>query len=124
MTINDQQIDSIIDRVVGQLASVDKPNMVRSVPRPVAQSNNDESDLSMRGCFFDIESAIAAAKQAFAEYQLVRVEDRKKIIDMIRIVCSENLSKIAKLAWEETGLGRYEDKIKKNELAIPKTPMV
>ncbi|OGT21252.1 MAG: aldehyde dehydrogenase EutE [Gammaproteobacteria bacterium RIFCSPHIGHO2_02_FULL_42_13] len=124
MTINDQQIDSIIDRVVGQLASVDKPNMVRSVPRPVAQSNNDESDLSMRGCFFDIESAIAAAKQAFAEYQLVRVEDRKKIIDMIRIVCSENLSKIAKLAWEETGLGRYEDKIKKNELAIRKTPGV
>ena len=119
MTINDQQIDSIIDRVVSQLTlvdqpDVDQPDIARPVPpRPLAQNNHDESDLSMRGCFFDIESAIAAAKQAFAEYQLVRVADRKKIIDTIRVVCLENLSKIAKLAWEETGLGRVEDKIKK-----------
>lgn len=57
MTINDQQIDSIIDRVVSQLTlvdqpDVDQPDIARPVPpRPLAQNNHDESDLSMRGCF-------------------------------------------------------------------------
>lgn len=74
------------------------------------------------GCFPTIEEAIAAAEQAFYEYKAISIEQRKKIIANIREICLENLTSFARLAVDETGLGRFDDKIRKNEVAINKTP--
>jgi acyl-CoA reductase-like NAD-dependent aldehyde dehydrogenase len=123
MNISEQQISSIVDRVVGQLASPAKPATVKSTPiktKPVAI----KPLASTLGCFADIETAIIAAERAFVEYKTVPIETRKKIVTTIRELCLENIETLARLAFEETGLGRYEDKLKKNELAIVKTPGV
>ena len=47
---------------------------------------------------------------------------RKKIIANIRILLSKHNEILARMAVEETGLGRVEDKMAKNSLVIEKTP--
>jgi len=47
---------------------------------------------------------------------------RNAIIAAIRDAMREHGTALAKEAHEETGLGRYEDKIIKNQLVTEKTP--
>jgi acyl-CoA reductase-like NAD-dependent aldehyde dehydrogenase len=76
------------------------------------------------GVFSSINNAIDAAELAFREFGAVTLETRKNIITNIRKICLANKEVISKMAWEETGLGRWEDKVIKNELGILKTPGV
>jgi acyl-CoA reductase-like NAD-dependent aldehyde dehydrogenase len=129
MKITDLQIESIVNRVVDQLTQ--EPS---SSPNPVSKTQDSPKSIDKgvalspselrRGCFQGIDSAIKAAQHAFLEYQSVSVQKRKRIIEAIRQICRDHIRQISQLAVEETGLGRYEDKIKKNEIAIEKTPGV
>lgn len=74
------------------------------------------------GVFSNLNEAINASDIAFKKFNQVNLENRKKIIDAIRKVALENKETLSKMANEETGLGRWKDKILKNELAIHKTP--
>jgi len=76
------------------------------------------------GVFSDIHSAINSADLAFKEIGKLTLETRKNIILNIRKICLANNEIISRMAQEETGLGRWEDKIIKNELGIKKTPGV
>jgi propionaldehyde dehydrogenase len=76
------------------------------------------------GIFDSVDDAIKAAKEAFLYYRDTTFEFKKKIIVNIRKVLSEHKEELAKMAVEETGLGRIEDKIAKNILVIEKTPGV
>ncbi|MCF6184385.1 MAG: aldehyde dehydrogenase [Bacteroidales bacterium] len=76
------------------------------------------------GIFTNINDAINAASNAFKEYIELPLDTRIKIIDNIRKVSHENNKIMSKMAHEETGYGRYEDKIAKNILGIDKTPGV
>ncbi len=124
MEVTDSRIEAIVNRVVEQLTTgtadrsqqgeQTRENM--SVSLPQYEGN--------RGCFPGIDSAAAAAEKAFLEFKSVPVEQRKKIIAAIREICLVNLNELAKIAVDETGLGRYDDKLKKNRLVILKTPGV
>ncbi len=74
------------------------------------------------GVFSSISEAIHAAGLAFMELNKLSLETRKNIIANIRKTALANNEKISRMAHEETGLGRWEDKIVKNELGILKTP--
>lgn len=132
MNVNDNQINAIVDRVVDQLTSGKSPGSEPSskIPAPRAVESNGTSSVSFtrvegrRGCFPDIDSAVQAAEKAFLEFKSAPVEQRKRIIAAIREICLDHLKEISKIAVDETGLGRYEDKLKKNRLAIVKTPGV
>lgn len=125
MTISEQQISAIVDRVVNQFTATVKTTAPSVAPaNPCPNSNSTYSPVSAAGCFASIEDAIFAAEKAFLEYRLIPVEKRKKIIAAIRERCLENLEQFARIAVEETGMGRVADKILKNELAINKTPGV
>jgi acyl-CoA reductase-like NAD-dependent aldehyde dehydrogenase len=76
------------------------------------------------GVFSNINNAIDAAEMAFKEFGKISLETRKNIITNIRKICLANKEIISKMAQEETGLGRWEDKVIKNELGILKTPGV
>ena len=77
-----------------------------------------------KGVFTDIEEAINAAQKAYETYVELPLNIRKKIIANIRKVCHQNNEIMSKMAHEETGYGRYEDKLAKNVLGIDKTPGV
>ncbi len=76
------------------------------------------------GVYSNINNAIDAAEKAFNELKNLSLETRKNIIANIRKVCLANNTYFSKLAHEETGLGRWEDKVQKNEFGINKTPGV
>ncbi len=84
---------------------------------PVAEAGNNRS-----GVFSDLNNAVLAAEKAFRAYRELSLETHKKIIDNIRSVSLENNEMLAKMAFDETGMGRFVDKIFKNELGIYKTP--
>jgi len=76
------------------------------------------------GVFSDINAAINAADLAFIEFGKLTLETRKNCITNIRKICQANVEIMSKMAQEETGMGRWEDKVIKNELGIRKTPGV
>jgi aldehyde dehydrogenase len=76
----------------------------------------------MHGVFATVDDAVGAAHLAHLTLVAMPLEKRKEIIANIRKRCAEQARILSEIAVEETGLGRVEDKIKKNLLVIHKTP--
>jgi len=101
--------------------------MVQDVIKNMNLNMNQASSASgsgNTGVFTDLNTAVAAARRAFEEFNNQTLDTRKKVIDNIRKVCLANVETLSRMAHEETGMGRVEDKITKNTLAINKTPGV
>ena len=81
-----------------------------------------DPDGAMHGIHATLEDAVRAAKRAFTEYQSFPLAKRGLMIEAMRAKLRANLELLARLAHEETGLGRFEDKLRKNRLVIDKTP--
>lgn len=123
MKISESQIESIVDKVVAGLGVPPKKEAPRPAPTPKTEVIVPQS-FGSYGVFPTIEEALKASKRAFEEYKSTSIERRKKIIQAIREILHENIHELARMGRDETGLGRYEDKIVKNRLAIDKTPGV
>ena len=76
------------------------------------------------GILETVDEALEEAKKAFKIYRDTPFALRKKIMASIRTLLSGYVEFLAKMAVEETGFGRVEDKIAKNRLVIEKTPGV
>ncbi|MTI55130.1 aldehyde dehydrogenase family protein [Geosporobacter ferrireducens] len=101
-----QQIEQIVKWVMDEIIS------------------KQEKVLDDYGIYNEMEDAIEAAWLAQKELIKFNLDTRSKFIAEIRKACSENVELLSRMAYEETGMGRYEDKIKKNLLVINKTPGV
>ncbi|MFP4566804.1 MAG: aldehyde dehydrogenase family protein [Spirochaetaceae bacterium] len=77
-----------------------------------------------RGVFLTMDQAVSAARAAFEQLSATSLETRRTMIAAMRRVATEHVEAISELAARETGLGRAEDKVVKNLLAINKTPGV
>jgi acyl-CoA reductase-like NAD-dependent aldehyde dehydrogenase len=71
-----------------------------------------------------MDQALSAARRAFSELSQTSLKTRRKMIAAMRRVTAEHVEELSALAARETGLGRAEDKVVKNLLAIHKTPGV
>jgi propionaldehyde dehydrogenase len=78
-----------------------------------------ESDL---GICETVDAGVSRAKKAFEAFLDAKFSLRRRIIANIRVVLAEYAELLAKMAVEETGMGRVEDKVAKNMLVIEKTP--
>lgn len=76
------------------------------------------------GVFNDVNSAIEAAAQAQRELRGYSLTQRNLMIASIRRALLPQVEKLAAMAVEETGMGRYDHKVLKNKLAIEKSPGV
>jgi len=74
------------------------------------------------GVFGDLEEAMSAAVRAYYELNDLGLRKRIAIIDAVRAALRLESERLAREAHAETGLGRVEDKIQKNNLVIEKTP--
>lgn len=94
--------------------------IVREVLDTIKFNSFSEGD---KGVFEKVEEAIDAAYIAQRDwYNNYRLEDRRRIIEAIRDTARKNANLFAKMTCEETGMGRYEDKVTKNLVVIEKTP--
>ena len=110
--LSKEQIDTIAHQVIGMMD--EKSINIQSVPSNVIDAGN--------GIFNTIDSAVKAANSAHLQLMKMTLKKRKEIIAAIRKNMLLHADDLAKRAHEETGLGRYEDKIKKNRLVAENTP--
>lgn len=98
--------------------------LVEEVVKSMNLGSAKESNDNNVGVFSNIDSAVHSADIAFKELNKLTVETRKDIIANIRKVSLVHKEILSKMAQEETGMGRWEDKVVKNNLGIVKTPGV
>ena len=114
MEISESQIRAVIEQVVQNLDLTSTPPAAPSgVPAGVTA-----------GVFTDIDSAVAAARVSQEKLIQGTLELRREMIQSMRDAVIAQLEKISRLAVEETGMGRWQDKVLKNQLAALKTPGV
>ena len=77
------------------------------------------------GVFERVEDAIDAAWAAGRVWAFhYKVEDRRRVIEAIRVMARENARTLAQMVRDETGMGRVEDKVEKHLAVADKTPGV
>ena len=109
------QIDeSLIRNVVAQVLAE-----VGSIP---AVGNG--SYAGRHGVFTDANEAIAAANNAYDQLRERGMEDRKRIIDIIRRISIDQCVELGTMEMEETKIGRLDHKIEKLKTLGDKTPGV
>lgn len=74
------------------------------------------------GIFETMDEAVKAAKCAQKELIGLRIEERERLLKAMRQAAIDHAEELARMAAEETGMGRVEDKIMKNRIAAGKTP--
>ncbi|MCH8054062.1 MAG: aldehyde dehydrogenase family protein, partial [Planctomycetes bacterium] len=74
------------------------------------------------GIFADVDSAVGADEAAQRELMGMTLAKRDEMVASIRQRIAANYENLSRMAHEETGLGRVEDKIRKNRLVNEKTP--
>jgi aldehyde dehydrogenase len=115
--LTDQEVELIAQRIAADLTG-----------RGATRGGGDgagapaQSAVSGLGIFDSIDQAVAAAKTAFDQFNLMGLRRRNEVVASIRSAMQQDGNALAKMAWEETGLGRYEDKVIKNQLVTEKTP--
>jgi aldehyde dehydrogenase len=122
--LDDARIDSIVQQVMTELGHGERvrhgpspePKAIIQPPGPIPSLKRGDN------LFPDVESAVKAAKQAYVQLGNLPLEIREKMVSHIRRIMRENAQVLARIAWEETGMGRYEDKVQKNLLNANKAP--
>lgn len=74
------------------------------------------------GLYPDVDRAVGAARHAFLALDKLSLDSRKRIVEAIRGVARRDAAELGRMAAEETGLGRPEDKEQKNLLVANRTP--
>ncbi|TBW36777.1 aldehyde dehydrogenase family protein [Siculibacillus lacustris] len=115
MGIEDAQIREIVRRVVGGM-DLQSPGSAPAVAK--------ESATGLRGVFTTAEAALAAAERAFAQYRRASLAKRKAIVEELRKTCVASAQRLARMAVDESGMGRVSDKVMKHHLVAEKTPGV
>jgi len=114
--LSDREIDEIARRIAADIA--------RGVPAgPDAGSPGGAAATGQElGVFSSVSDAVRAATTAQGQFAALKLAHRRLILEAMRQAMRENESVLARAAHEETGLGRYEDKVVKNRLVTDRTP--
>ena len=100
--------------------------IVEEVVQRVVTSNIDGSSTAggEGGVFQTIDAAVQAATRAQLQLVEMSLEQRKQIVEAFRRTSHEYAEEFSRRALAETGMGRYEDKILKHQVAADSTPGV
>ncbi|MCJ7513640.1 MAG: aldehyde dehydrogenase EutE [Anaerolineales bacterium] len=121
--LDDARIEAIIQNVMAELGRAESgphaPSPVVDTRRPPAPAPALRHASNL---FPDADSAVRAARQAYEQLRSLPLAIREQMIGLMRRTARENAQLMAQQAWQETGMGRYEDKIQKNLLNANKVP--
>ncbi len=108
MSLNDQQLDTLVRQVISRLdQTTPGGRKKRGLPAGIHDT---------------LDEAFEAAR---ASQKAIRtLELRRKVIEAMRAAAIKHAPELARLAVEETGMGRVENKIQKKIIQAQKTPGV
>ncbi len=115
--MNPEEIRRIAESIADRLAG--GGGVSANAPAPLATAAPSPS---ADGIFANVDDAIKAARAGFIALSALGLEQRKLIIESMRVEMRRQAEPLARMANEETGLGRFEDKVQKNLLVTNKTP--
>jgi len=122
--IDEHKIDEIVARVLDRLGGAAAP-VVRGEPALAAAATRTVNlPRGTNGVYADPDLAAKAARKAFEQNERTPVQVRARMVEAMRRTVLANNDALSRYAVEETGLGRYEDKLAKNQLVAEKTPGV
>jgi acyl-CoA reductase-like NAD-dependent aldehyde dehydrogenase len=113
--LTDQQVDTIAQQVLRRIAGESEATSTRG--RDDARGSENRL-----GVFHDLDAAVEAARTAFHALGAQTLAKRDEIVASIRKSSLRESESLAFAAHQETGFGRYQDKIIKNRLVASKTP--
>ncbi len=121
MPVDSQTVRAIVEKVLDRLNSERQAGTDITPPRS-GEASPLQLPERLSGALDSPDAAVEAASKAFTQYTRLPLENRRAIISSLRRASLSHNERWARLAVEETGLGRIEDKIAKNRLAAEKTP--
>ena len=110
MPILEEEIESI---VVDVLKNIGAGSGAPPAPVPVPTAGD-------WGVFERLDDAVAGARAAFRRNDTVAKQER--VVAAMRRAARDNARRLAEMAVDETGMGRIEDKVRKNLLVAERTP--
>lgn len=120
--LDEARIAEIVERVVARLGAGPTAAPARDAPVTSAPRGGGAIPRATMGVYPDAESAVAAARRGFEQNEKAPLSLRLEMVEAMRKVAHTHLQDLSRFAVEETGLGRYEDKLGKNTLVANKTP--
>src|SRR5512146_3171799 len=117
--LDEARIQEIVERVVARLGPQKSPAQAvqdaKDPPPPQAPKQQKTLNIpsGRMGAFPDVDSAVAATRKAFEQWERMHLETRYQVAEAIRKAARANLQGRAEHAVAEIG---------KNTLAIEKTP--
>ncbi len=119
--LDERKIEEIVARVMERLGG----SIPQAPPRgPAPEPTKPKSNIprGTNGVYQDADQAARAARKAFEQNERTPIATRVKMVENMRKAVLSNNDALSRYAVEETGLGRYEDKLSKNALVANKTP--
>ncbi len=110
---------------------MDRDQLARIVAEKVAEALKDgqagggaAAGSSGDGIFSDMNAAIDAAYEDQRKYLTMDMDTRARIVQGIRVGVKPLIPEMVKIACEESGMGREDHRVLKNQLTLDKTPGV
>lgn len=119
--LSEREIQDIIERVRRRVASASDGRPGVALRAEAELSAAAAAELG-EGVFATIDDAVAAGARAFRAYREMGLERRHAIIDAVRRSMLDHAEQLARMAHQETRIGRVEDKVVKNRLVASKAP--
>ena len=117
MDISSQEIEAIVKQVLAGMGGA------LTSAAPAAYTAAPGGAAGDRGVFENVDDAVEAAWKAQRDWAAnYKIEDRQRIIEAIRRCARAHVEEWCHKIVEETGMGRYEDKVEKHLAVINKTP--
>ncbi len=110
MQVNENLIRSVVAQVLAEVGN--------------APTVTGKSFTGRHGVFTCADEAVTAAREAFEQLSERTMEDRKKIISIIRRISIDQCVELGTMEMNETGIGRLEHKIEKLKTLGEMTPGV
>jgi aldehyde dehydrogenase len=120
--LDERQIQEIIERVRRRVSGAGGDARPGAALRAEAElATADVTELG-DGIHATIDDAVAAATRAFDAIRDQGLASRRAVIEAVRASMLDHAEQLARMAHQETHLGRVEDKIIKNRTVATKAP--
>lgn len=108
------------------MSNLNSKNIEEIVHKVVERLNKDSTgqttDVNVSPIFNDVQKAVFASGQAQIIWQKLPIEKKEKIIEALRKSMHDHANTFSQKALEETGMGRFDDKVIKHHNAAMATP--
>lgn len=119
--LDEREIHDIIERVRQRVAAAGEARPGQGLRAEAELAAAEAAELG-DGIHPTVDAAVAAAARAFAAFGSQGLDGRRAIIEAVRSSMLDHAEQLARMAHQETHLGRVEDKVVKNRTVATKAP--